>query len=472
MVALTRLVDLFIDFFFRLPLPLQPLPLPTCATLHRGDFQLPAHVHLQRRITTSTESNDSPALTVQTLSDALGNATLDEQIDMHPARNVVFATNKLLHLITSHVPRRQRFTTLLRVSKTWNRVIRKTGYYAQPANARANHSMSIPMYPRSAGESIDFHPIIHCMNDHKEDTWNDLLCRDDRKENIWNNRLCRWTMVFKVANYYPSVLHRFGHQYLISPPTTHLSLKVNSPAYRDALARLRVKDGIRLRDVAEVLDKLLRCLPDECQYVPESETHYKDFVFTAHVFCTRAGSEREAREREHRMLRFHSDCFPEYPETIPIAFNPVFGRLPHKPARSSREHYVAHYQVDHLFPTHDLRRLGDQFLTNPPITHLALNAHPAAASLLKVQDGIRLRDLAEALDSVRALNRSGDFGMFRRADLNVADFEIEHYEKCGGCVVSVHLDFGRASKEEGVDQRSDQEIVWIEFLFGLGLLSK
>lgn len=56
-----------------------------------------------------------------------------------------------------------------------------------------------------------------------------------------------------------------------------------------------------------------------------------------------------------------------------------------------------------------------------------------------MQDGIRLRDLAEALDSVRALNRSGDFGMFRRADLNVADFEIEHYEKCGGCVVSVHL---------------------------------
>lgn len=141
-------------------------------------------------------------------------------------------------------------------------------------------------------------------------------------------------------------------------------------------------------------------------------------------------------------VRFRTDSFPEYSETISFTFNPVFGRLPQKPTRPSREHYAAHYQVDHLFPTHNLRRLGplgDQFLTNPPITHLKLTAYPAASSLLKVQDGNRLRDLAEALDAVPAPNRRGKFGMFRRTAWTFVDFEMEHHEKCGGCVVGVHL---------------------------------
>lgn len=140
--------------------------------------------------------------------------------------------------------------------------------------------------------------------------------------------------------------------------------------------------------------------------------------------------------------RLHAGPFPEYPETIPITFNPFFGRLRQKPTRPSREDYAAHYKVDYLFPTHNLRGLeplGDQFLTNPPITHLKLTAYPAPASLLKVQDGIRLRDLTEALDAVSAPDRSRNYGIFRRRALTVVDFEMEHYEKCGGCVVGVHL---------------------------------
>lgn len=136
---------------------------------------------------------------------------------------------------------------------------------------------------------------------------------------------------------------------------------------------------------------------------------------------------------------FHSDRFPEYPDTIPIAFNPVFGRLPHKPARSSREHYVAHYKVDLLFPTRGLRRLGDRFLTNPPITQLALTSYPAPSSLLKVQDGIRLRDLAKALEAFCTLHRGGDAGMFRKLAFTFADFSLKDYEKCNGYVVSAHL---------------------------------
>lgn len=229
----------------------------------------------------SNKSNESQALNLQTLSDALGNATLDEQIDMHPARIAAFATNELLHLVISHVPRGQRFTTLLRVSKTWNSVIRKTGYYTQPANLSHNSAMSMPVYLKG---SIDFHPILWCSS-----SW-----RTDK----WNNKQREWTMHFRVDNYYPSVLHRFGHQYLTRPPITHLSLTVDAVGHRGALASLRVKDGIRLRDVAEVLDKLRQSMPAECQYAPESETRFQDYMFTAHIFCARAGSQVEIRERD------------------------------------------------------------------------------------------------------------------------------------------------------------------------------
>jgi hypothetical protein len=234
----------------------------------------------------STESNESRALTANNLSDELGNATLDGQTDMHPARTSVFATNKLLCLILSKVP---NVANLIRVSKTWHTVVRNDiGYYMQPTIARAIPSATTPVYPRSIRRRIDFHPIVHCWS--------------DRKRNVWNNRFREWTMVFRVDNYYPSVLHCFGDQYLTSPSITHLLISA-SQGHHGPVATIIVKDGIRLRDVAEVLDNLCQCLPTECQFVPESETGYLDFSFTARIFCARARSGLEIREREDRMRR-------------------------------------------------------------------------------------------------------------------------------------------------------------------------
>ena len=42
------------------------------------------------------------------------------------------------------------------------------------------------------------------------------------------------------------------------------------------------------------------------------------------------------------------DSWPEYPDTVPIVFNPLFGRRPIYKS-PSREDYVAFFQVDHLF---------------------------------------------------------------------------------------------------------------------------
>jgi hypothetical protein len=136
--------------------------------------------------------------------------------------------------------------------------------------------------------------------------------------------------------------------------------------------------------------------------------------------------------------------YPEYAATTPIAFNPIFGRgRPPKPTRPSREHYGARFQVDCLLYTRTLRKLGDQFLTNPPITHLALTAFPSvpggASSMMTVRDGIRLRDLADALDVFRKLNRGGDVSLLRKLALSVAGLSQGDYEKHKGYSVGIHL---------------------------------
>jgi hypothetical protein len=239
----------------------------------------------------SIKSIESRVLAAPTLSDELGNITLEGQTDMHPARTAVFATNELLYLILSKVP---NVANLIQVSKTWNSVVRKDiGYYMKPVIDRAIPSATTPVYPKSIRQCIDFHPIIHCWSKEKGD--------------IWNNRFRERTMVFKLDNYYPSILNRFGKQYLTNPPITHLSIE-DSQGHHGPAATIVVKDGIRLRDVAEVLDDLCQCLPVKCQFVPESETGYLDFCFTSRIFCARATFGLEIREIEDRMRRKVRGC--------------------------------------------------------------------------------------------------------------------------------------------------------------------
>jgi hypothetical protein len=308
--AFTDTVDLFINFFFSLQL-LSHLPSsspdpyrkvynnaisPTVHLLYQNKVDMrPKQIDMATELyaqeglqdaNKSPESNELRALTAPAMSDELGNTTLDGQTDVNSARTAVFATNELLCLILSKIP---NVANLVRVSKTWNLVVRRDiGYYMQPTIARAIPSATTPVYPRSICRRIDFHPIVHCWS--------------DRKGNVWNNRFREWTMVFRVDNYYPSVLHRFGDQYLTSPPITHLSISA-SQGHHGPVATIVVKDGIRLRDVAEVLDELCQCLPAKCQFVPKGETGYLDFCFTARIFCARARSGLEIREREDRMRR-------------------------------------------------------------------------------------------------------------------------------------------------------------------------
>lgn len=233
----------------------------------------------------TTESSDLVALTVQTSSDALGNTTLDKQIDMHPARTAVFGTNELLYLILSKVP---NTANLIRVSKTWNSIVRNDiGYCIQPANARANDSMCTPVYSESTSNPIDFNPIANCIS--------------DGKRHLYDNELHEWTMLFRFDNRCPSVLHRFGDQYLTSPPVTHLSV-MGVRGNHNAVATIRAKDGIRLRDVAEALDKLYRSVRVECHFMYDKPSRFRQFVFSARLVCARARV-HEITERSIWMLR-------------------------------------------------------------------------------------------------------------------------------------------------------------------------
>lgn len=51
--------------------------------------------------------------------------------------------------------------------------------------------------------------------------------------------------------------------------------------------------------------------------------------------------------------------YPEYSDAVTIVFNPLFGRYQKpKPAKSTREHYAVHFQVDTLFIGAAMRKYG------------------------------------------------------------------------------------------------------------------
>lgn len=59
--------------------------------------------------------------------------------------------------------------------------------------------------------------------------------------------------------------------------------------------------------------------------------------------------------------------------------------------------------------------------------------------MLKVRDGIRLRDLADALDAFCKLTLGSDPGLVCKFMFTVADFSQKDFGKCNGYTVSAHL---------------------------------
>jgi len=138
-------------------------------------------------------------------------ARLSHQNDRRSAMSTVFGINELLTQILSDVPM-EHFVNLLRVSKTWNSVALKIGYYIEPTYVCTETYLpwifqKPPVYPDNV--HIDINPIVQCGNRYE----------------AWNYELHRWDMNFRVdGKFFSSVLCRFGHQFLTNPPITHISI--------------------------------------------------------------------------------------------------------------------------------------------------------------------------------------------------------------------------------------------------------
>lgn len=166
-----------------------------------------------------------------------------------PARTAAFATNEILHMILSNVPI-NHYASIRRVSKTWNKVVTKIGYHVNPdrvhtSDVRTGVTYSYPEY--AAADPIIFNPIFT------------LLKRSRNQTRSYPSE--HYNVCFSVDCAFQSPTFRqLAQQFLTSPPITQVALTVLPVEHGSGSDRhvstLRVRDGIRFRDLAEALRQL------------------------------------------------------------------------------------------------------------------------------------------------------------------------------------------------------------------------
>lgn len=179
--------------------------------------------------------------------------TLSDPIPSHAdrsARTAALNTNELLHHIFSQLPVEDR-ERARRVSKTWNAVITKVGYTISPAATQANNYDEYPIYPTRM--NIRLNPIMT----------EDSILRV-RPSSGWKR-----TTTVRVPWRYAEKLREF----LTYPPITQVSVRYRPLPYG---AVIRVRDGVRVGDVVEVLAKMRHLAPRNLgPHRPEPITVYR-----------------------------------------------------------------------------------------------------------------------------------------------------------------------------------------------------
>jgi hypothetical protein len=155
------------------------------------------------------------------------------------ARTAAFLTNGILHLIISSVPE-ENYANLRRVSKTWCSVVLSIGYHVDPVDVSI-HADQAPAYAETV--PIAFHPtfVFHTY----------------QRKALPASELRSFGFGLDCAlKFHATILHKFGHQFLTSPPVTQTLL--TGMAFKDGkeCAVLRAPHGIRFRDLAEALPRL------------------------------------------------------------------------------------------------------------------------------------------------------------------------------------------------------------------------
>jgi hypothetical protein len=149
------------------------------------------------------------------------------------AMNAVFEINELLHQILLHLPLKLRVRSR-RVSQAWNHVVTKIGYYVDPGFMynRAVSPFPFPIY--SAYKRIRLNPIF-----------DDTFIRPDKEQTrVYIRIACKPP--------YSSLLLR-RQEFITSPPITKIKFGFG---INDGNAVLVVRDGIRIGDLVDLLDKM------------------------------------------------------------------------------------------------------------------------------------------------------------------------------------------------------------------------
>jgi hypothetical protein len=153
----------------------------------------------------------------------------------HSARAAVFGTNELVHHILLQLPVEDR-ERARRVSKTFNHVITKLGYAIQPADSHIKNYDEYPIYPNRL--NIRLNPI---------------MTKDGPLTCPPSSGFTRMTTVRVPWRYAPEL-----REFLTYPPITQVSVRYRPLAYS---ATIRVRDGVRVEDVVEVLEKMRALAP-------------------------------------------------------------------------------------------------------------------------------------------------------------------------------------------------------------------
>ena len=173
----------------------------------------------------------------------------------------------------------KHFASLLRVSKTWNSVVKDIGYHVKPIKVFDDYRQSLSLYPDNV--CIDFNPIVDCTHGPYKSI----------------PHAGGWAMHFRLKHgLYSPVLVTSGDQFLTNPPVTQITLSYGGG---QAVAMLRVSDGIRLRDVTEAGFKL-------GETIQNYQSHWhcrKNNFLIARIFCARSGSLKDILAREERLRK-------------------------------------------------------------------------------------------------------------------------------------------------------------------------
>jgi hypothetical protein len=226
---------------------------------------------------TVSQDQTHPAIHQICPGSSLSPITSAEKEQGFEAVTAVLEINELLHLIIKEVPLKYR-ASFLEVSKSWNAAVTKIGYTLEPVSYKLDlhHLAAGSFIPRFIFGSRFSHSGFHglpMLPSTAEFEMHSAFPEDKSASgpvvfsNVFFPDPTAWTRVGDSRNgltvYYQGFvplpiapeLAGHEHEYISSPPLTHVMMSMGRRG--DNAAILRIREGIRIGDLMEYQKKML-----------------------------------------------------------------------------------------------------------------------------------------------------------------------------------------------------------------------